>query len=86
MLRKLSNIKSEWKARRAAKKAQKIKIPFRTKWNNLINDFSNDTRSFAQNNAKSFIRWFALYVLLAFLSVVMTETGAELKMNQFPQD
>ncbi|MBE7066539.1 MAG: hypothetical protein E7385_03195 [Ruminococcaceae bacterium] len=85
MLRKLSNIRASRKAKRAEKKAQKVRIPLKTRWNNLVIDFSDDVKGFFKNDAKTFLRWFGLYFLLAIFSVVITEASSSLKIDQFPQ-
>lgn len=86
MSKRLSNFFAEKKAKRAEKKAQKVKVPLKTKWMNLVNDFQNDLKEIKNGDAKAFVKWVAIYLLLAFLSVVMTETSNSWEMKQFPQN
>lgn len=85
MSRRISNIIAAKKAKRAEKKAQKIKVPLKTKWMNLVTDFREDIKNMASGDARTFVKWVAIYLLLAFLSVVMTETSSSWEMSQFPE-
>lgn len=86
MSRKISNIIASRKAKRAEKKAQKVRIPLKTKWMNLVTDFHEDIKDMACGDAKAFVKWVAIYLLLAFLSVVMTETSSSWEMSHFPEN
>ena len=86
MSRKISNIIASRKAKRAEKKAQKVRIPLKTKWMNLVTDFHEDVKDMACGDAKAFVKWVAIYLLLAFLSVVMTETSSSWEMSHFPEN